>query len=66
MEIVESKIYCPLMKRKIDTGYCWELCNIATDAILLPGDTISDWKKAWATCDKCPNSFDNDDEPDED
>lgn len=42
MKVISHKIYCPLLKRKIETGYCWKLCNIATDEILLHGDVIKD------------------------
>ncbi len=61
METVESKIYCPLMKREIDTGYCWELCNMATDDILLHGDKVDDWDEAQAICEKCGAYNDADD-----
>lgn len=48
------KIYCPLMKREIEIGYCWELCNIGTDEILLRGDTVKDWDEAQRICrDEC-------------
>lgn len=45
--------YCPLLKRKIDWGYCWELCNIGTDEILLEGDNVKDWNEAQNICKKC-------------
>ena len=41
------------MDKEIDWGYCWELCNIATDDILLEGDTVPDWDKALEVCKKC-------------
>lgn len=50
MKVISHKIYCPLLKRKIETGYCWELCNIATDEILLHGDVIKDWNEAQRIC----------------
>lgn len=53
MKSVSKKIYCPLMKREIEVGYCWELCNIASDDILLDGDTVTDWYAAQKTCDEC-------------
>lgn len=53
MKSVSKKIYCPLMKREIEVGYCWELCNIASDDILLDGDTVADWDAAQKTCDEC-------------
>lgn len=53
LEIKSNKIYCPLLKKKIDDGYCWELCNIATDEILLNGDKVDDWDEAQKICDKC-------------
>ena len=31
----QNKVKCPLLNKEIDWGYCWELCNIATDDILL-------------------------------
>lgn len=46
-------VYCPLLNRKIEWGYCWELCNIATNDILLEGDKIEDWKSAQRVCEKC-------------
>ena len=42
----QNKVKCPLLNKEIDWGYCWELCNIATDDILLEGDTVPDWDKA--------------------
>ena len=53
LEIISSKIFCPLLNKEIDEGYCWELCNIATDEILLEGDTVNDWDLAETTCKKC-------------
>jgi hypothetical protein len=51
----EDDIECPLLKRKIPFGYCFELCNIATDVILLPVDKgkVSDWDKAQNICKQC-------------
>lgn len=53
MKSISKKIYCPLVKREIEVGYCWELCNIASDDILLDGDTVTDWDAAQKTCDEC-------------
>ena len=50
---VNNKIFCPLLNKEIDEGYCWELCNIGTDEILLEGDDVKDWKEAYKICDKC-------------
>lgn len=52
-EIISHKIYCPLLKKDIEDGYCWELCNIATDEILLAEDKITDWDAAQAVCKEC-------------
>lgn len=52
MKVISDKIYCPLLKREIETGYCWELCNIATDEILLHGDVIKDWNEAQRICEE--------------
>ena len=49
----QNKVKCPLLNKEIDWGYCWELCNIATDDILLEGDTVPDWDKALEVCKKC-------------
>lgn len=49
----QDKVMCPLLNRKIDWGYCWELCNIGTDDILLSGDVVLDWGKALEVCEKC-------------
>lgn len=46
-------VFCPLVNREIDWGYCWELCNIAEDYILLKGDTVKDWDEAQKVCEKC-------------
>ena len=54
----ELNPYCPLMKRKIDWGYCSELCNIGTDQILLPGDQVEDWDEALEICKKCGRYYD--------
>lgn len=51
--MVSNKIFCPLLNREIEDGYCWELCNIGTDDILLKGDDIKDWKEAYKICDEC-------------
>lgn len=45
----QNKVKCPLLNKEID----WELCNIATDDILLEGDTVPDWDKALEVCKKC-------------
>ena len=50
---VSKKHYCLLLKKEIEEGYCWELCNIATDAILLQGDVVKDWDTAQIICQKC-------------
>ena len=48
-----EKIFCPLVDREIEEGYCYELCNIATDEILLDGDKVSDWDEAQDVCKQC-------------
>lgn len=50
---ISNKVFCPLLDKEIDEGYCWELCNIGTDEILLEGDTVKDWDEANKICDKC-------------
>lgn len=50
---ISNKIYCPILKREIEDGYCWELCNIGTDDILLEGDKVPDWDEALEVCKKC-------------
>lgn len=50
MKVISDKIYCPLLKREIETGYCRELCNIGEDEILLYGDVIKDWKESQRIC----------------
>ena len=57
---VSNKIFCPLLNKEIEEGYCWELCNIATNDVLLEGDTVTDWEAAQKTCDKC-GRFNEDD-----
>ena len=51
--IKNEKIYCPLLDKKIEVGYCYELCNIATDEILLDGDKVEDWDEAQEICKQC-------------
>ncbi len=48
-----DNVFCPLLNREIEWGYCWELCNIGTDDILLEGDVVKDWNDAQKTCQKC-------------
>lgn len=60
MEIVNETVFCPLMNREIDVGYCWELCNLATDDILLGGDIVEDWDKAQEVCERCGLYSDDD------
>lgn len=48
-----EKVNCPLLGKVIDEGYCWELCNIGTDEILLEGDKVDDWDEAQRICKKC-------------
>lgn len=55
----QNKVKCPLLNKEIDWGYCWELCNIATDDILIDGDTIESWETAQKICDEC-GQFDDD------
>lgn len=52
-ETVSKKVFCPLLNKEIEEGYCWELCNIGTDEILLKGDKVPDWNAAQKTCQKC-------------
>lgn len=49
----DSTVLCPLLGREIAEGYCWELCNLATDEILAEGDAINDWDKAYEICERC-------------
>ncbi len=49
----DPMIFCPLLNREIAEGYCWELCNIGTDDILLYGDKIDDWDEAQKICEEC-------------
>lgn len=56
-----EKVYCPLLKKEIDEGYCWELCNIGTDEILLEGDKVLDWDEALKICRKCGRYYDPED-----
>lgn len=53
MKIISQKVFCPIFNREIETGYCWELCNIGTDNILLEGDKVDDWDEAQRICKKC-------------
>ena len=46
-------IDCPLLNKKISEGYCFDLCNIAIDDILLDSDKIDDWDKAQEICKDC-------------
>lgn len=52
---MEEIIYCPLLKRRISEGYCFELCNIATDDILLDEDKnkLIDWNESQKICKDC-------------
>lgn len=52
-ETVSKKIYCPLLDKEIEEGYCREICNITTDDILLDGDVVNDWGAAREVCRKC-------------
>ena len=49
----EEDVFCPLLNRKIEWGYCSDLCNIGTDDILLYGDVVEDWDEAQEVCRKC-------------
>lgn len=49
----EEDVFCPLLNKKINWGYCWELCNIGTDDILLRSDRIDDWDEAQKICEEC-------------
>lgn len=53
LEIISNKVFCPLLNKEIDDGYCWELCNIGTDEIILEGDKVDDWDEAQRICKKC-------------
>ena len=50
---ISEKVFCPLLNKEIESGYCWELCNIGTDEILLKGDEVKDWNEAYKICDEC-------------
>ena len=60
LPVTSSRIYCPLLQREIEEGYCWELCNIATDDILLDGDRVANWDDAQKVCRKCGRYEDTD------
>lgn len=53
LKVTSDKVFCPILSRDIEIGYCWEICNIATDDILLRGDTIKNWNAAQVICKKC-------------
>ncbi len=61
-ETVSKKHYCPLLKKEIEESYCWELCNVATDDILLEDDKIKDWNAAQQICETCGIYANEDDE----
>ncbi|MDY4543780.1 MAG: hypothetical protein SPE00_00440 [Bacilli bacterium] len=46
-------IYCPLLNKNISEGYCFDLCNIASDDILLGNDKVKDWDRAQEACKIC-------------
>ena len=48
-----DNVFCPLLKREIEWGYCWEICNLASDDILIGDDFVKDWKMAQEICRKC-------------
>lgn len=48
-----ENIQCPLLNKKIDEGYCWELRNIGTNDVLLEGDNVSNWDEAFTICQRC-------------
>lgn len=62
LETVSKKVFCPLLNKEIEEGYCWEICNIATDDILLEGDIVEDWDAAEEICKKCGRYEDAEDE----
>lgn len=62
LPVKNNKIFCPLLNKEIEEGYCWELCNIATDSILLNGDKIPDWNAAQQTCKDCGRYEDEDED----
>lgn len=53
LPVISEKVYCPLLKKMVEEGYCWELRNIGTDDILLDGDSVPDWDEALRICKKC-------------
>lgn len=48
-------IECPLLKRSISEGYCFDLCNVADDKILFHSDKgkIKNWDEAQKMCKQC-------------
>ena len=58
LEIKSNKVFCPLLNKEIETGYCWELCNIGTDEILLEEDKVENWENAQKICRKCGIYYD--------
>ena len=53
MSTTDEMVYCKLVKREISVGYCWELCNIASDEVLMNEDRIDNWDKAQKICKEC-------------
>lgn len=52
---MDQRVKCPLLNKEISDGYCFDLCNIASDDILIQDDKgkIKDWDKAQEVCRQC-------------
>lgn len=49
-------VNCPLFKKDIAYGLCWDIANVGNDSLMLPPDKIPPcgWDAAHQICDKCP------------
>lgn len=53
MSMSDKMVKCPLLNKMISEGYCFDLCNIATNDILFDGDIVDNWDDAQEVCKKC-------------
>lgn len=57
--VPDRMVYCPIFKKKIPDGLCWEIANIGNDSIVVHPEERPPcgWEAASEICDSCPEGL---------
>ena len=53
---VDRPVFCPIFRKEIPDGQCWEIANVGNDSLSLPPDEVPPcgWDEAYRICQDCP------------